>query len=256
MGVKKTQKQFIQEATVAKPHFDYSEFVYKSYHVKGVVKCTKHSNIDGGRFLISPCKILDDNIIGCPHCAKESQRSKMAKSNEQFKLEVLERFPHYDVSDVEYKNSTTRVNIRCPIHGVFKISPVSIIEGNHGCQKCGAESRLENASGWSRTDYINRSNGRNSNLYLIRCFNDQEDFYKIGITYKDVKDRYRSGNMPYKYDIVSVISLSPNQAWDIERNYHTKLKKYKYKPQLKFDGSKLECYTLDVLKEIKFGEII
>ena len=48
----------------------------------------------------------------------------------------------YDYSKVEYVNSTTPVEIICPVHGSFFQTPKSHLRGN-GCKKCGYESNSE-----------------------------------------------------------------------------------------------------------------
>ena len=46
---------------------------------------------------------------------------------------------NYDYSKVEYKNTTTKVIIICPIHNEFQITPHQLLKGS-GCQKCGGIS--------------------------------------------------------------------------------------------------------------------
>jgi len=77
-------------------------------------------------------------------------------------------------------------------------------------------------------------------VYKIRLFNDNENFYKIGITTKDIKTRFRS--FPYNYEVLEIISINLYDAYVIEQETHNHLKEYKYKPQIKFGGSN-ECFT-------------
>ena len=42
----------------------------------------------------------------------------------------------YDYSLVDYKNSTIKVKIICPIHGIFEQVPNNHLS-NCGCKKCG-----------------------------------------------------------------------------------------------------------------------
>lgn len=44
----------------------------------------------------------------------------------------------YDYSAVEYVNSSTKVKIICPIHGVFEQTPNKHLAGQ-GCKVCGRE---------------------------------------------------------------------------------------------------------------------
>ena len=42
----------------------------------------------------------------------------------------------YDYSKVVYKNSQTKIEIICPIHGSFFQKPNNHIHGKKGCTKC------------------------------------------------------------------------------------------------------------------------
>lgn len=77
-------------------------------------------------------------------------------------------------------------------------------------------------------------------VYKIRLFNNNESFYKVGITTKDIKIRFRS--FPYDYEVLEIISINLYDAYIIEQEIHNHLKEYKYKPQIKFGGN-TECFT-------------
>lgn len=47
----------------------------------------------------------------------------------------------YDYSNVDYRGSILKVQIRCPIHGSFMKSPNNHISGKQGCPKCSKNSR-------------------------------------------------------------------------------------------------------------------
>jgi hypothetical protein len=77
-------------------------------------------------------------------------------------------------------------------------------------------------------------------IYKIRLFNSNESFYKVGITTKDIKIRFRS--FPYSYEVLEIISINLYDAYIMEQEIHNQLKEYKYKPQIKFGGN-TECFT-------------
>ena len=61
----------------------------------------------------------------------------MRKTQEQFIKEVTELWKNkYDFSQSIYVTRKTKIDVICPIHGLFQIAPGSLLEG-HGCQKCG-----------------------------------------------------------------------------------------------------------------------
>ena len=70
------------------------------------------------------------------------------EKRQQFLKEFIEKGTQlhngkYDYSNVDYINSRTKVNIICPIHGVFEQKADSHIRGN-GCRLCGLESENHN----------------------------------------------------------------------------------------------------------------
>jgi hypothetical protein len=47
----------------------------------------------------------------------------------------------YDYSKTLYVNMTTKIDVLCPHHGEFKISPLKHLYEKQGCPTCGASSR-------------------------------------------------------------------------------------------------------------------
>jgi very-short-patch-repair endonuclease len=75
----------------------------------------------------------------------------------------------YDYSLVEYVNSTTKIKIICPIHGIFEQSP-----GNHtrgqGCPRCAG------VKGNTKEDFVKKANIIHSNKYdysLVEYINNK-----------------------------------------------------------------------------------
>lgn len=76
---------------------------------------------------------------GCPECGIEGIKERLYYTQE----EILERFREihgdkYDYSPVRYVNTSTKVKILCPKHGIFEQYPRSHLSG-YGCYKCGRE---------------------------------------------------------------------------------------------------------------------
>lgn len=88
-------------------------------------------------------------------------------------------------------------------------------------------------------------------LYVIKCFNNFEIFYKIGITSRSVRQRYpTSETMPYNYEIIQEIQDIPENIYNLEIQLKRLLKQFHYIPQVYFRGSKTECFTIPIyLKE-------
>lgn len=97
---------------------------------------------------------------------------------------------------------------------------------------------------------ISEKNGK-SILYVIRCFNDEENFYKVGVT--TLSDNSRFYGIPYDIEIIIMYECKNSGfVYDLER----KIKKLdkKYVPLIDFCG-KSECKVsveniLDFLENI------
>lgn len=80
-------------------------------------------------------------------------------------------------------------------------------------------------------------------IYLIRCINDSESFYKVGITGNTISRRYGtsiggSRAMPYFYDVLIDEVIDFNEALNIEDIICSEFESHK--PLIKFGGY-LEC---------------
>lgn len=74
----------------------------------------------------------------------------------------------YDYSESEYKNSTTKVKINCPKHGVFYQLPFGHMSGK-GCKKCGIEKAANNRR-TNRDDFIKKSKAIHGERYCYSKF--------------------------------------------------------------------------------------
>ena len=146
----------------------------------------------------------------------------------------------YNYSEFDYIDSYTKSKIICPIHGVFKQTSNTHLDGS-GCPSCG---KIQ--SGFSLTLFKNRCNKNNNGVgifYIIKCFNETEEFYKIGITSKSIKQRYSNkSRMPYKYIITQEIQDTPENIFKLENIIKKYFLKFKYEPLFKFHGSSTECF--------------
>ena len=77
-------------------------------------------------------------------------------------------------------------------------------------------------------------------LYKIKLFNNNECFYKIGITTTSINNRLRQ--IPYTAEIIELINTNLYDGYYQEQKLHEELYQFKYQPQIKF-GGKNECFT-------------
>lgn len=64
----------------------------------------------------------------------------------------------YDYSLVEYKNMKTKVDIICPVHGIFKQTPNNHLQG-YKCKYCKGKLKL------TTSEFINRASKKHNNIY-------------------------------------------------------------------------------------------
>lgn len=150
----------------------------------------------------------------------------------------------YDYSKTVYINTKTPIIIKCnTCNEEFLQKPVNHLQGRGcTCLKCG----------YTKTDWINVCNKANSNplLYILKVYNDNENFIKIGITKNKLKTRFKGKlEMPYNYESLYIKYGTSDFVWNLEKLLHSKLKRYHYIPKLNFNG-KNECFKLDCLDVI------
>lgn len=102
------------------------------------------------------------------------------------------------------------------------------------------------SKGQQRTAFINSAilNGGQPIFYLIKCWNNEESFYKLGITMNSILTRYGSVRaMPYEWEILLELPDTAEAVYDMEVGFKTDMEQYHYSPQISFNGSKTECYN-------------
>jgi hypothetical protein len=156
----------------------------------------------------------------------------------------------YDYSLVNYINNNTKVIIKS-IYQTFEISPASHLQGK-GCSILGRErttkyNQNNPLSSYRDSEWIKKAlkskNFDSFKVYIIKCWNKNETFYKVGKTFMTVKQRFNNKkSMPYNYQIIKeIISDNGKYICEFEHGLQTKYKDYKYKPLVKFPGI-TECY--------------
>lgn len=232
MGRKLTTQEFIVKAKETHgDRYEYSSCIYESTYKKVVITCKKHGDFE---------QIPNSHITGkgCAKCGVESKNKKSTPSTE----ETIGKFikvhgDKYDYSKYIHTSTSTKGVVICREHGDFKQTPKNHL-GGQGCPKCTRKY------GWSRSEYVEKAKERLCTFYTIRCFNEHEEFFKVGITMEGTKKRYKTKRrMPYAYEIISEVKGEAGFIWDLEVQEKRKLKDFKYQPKIKFDGSKTECFT-------------
>lgn len=240
---KSTTSEFINKAKVRHGEtYDYSLVDYKSIKENVTIICNTH-----GVFEIGASNHLDGK--GCQLCG----RLKSSTARQLTESEVIRRFEsihhdRYDYSLVNYKGDAhDHVDIICSDHGVFAQSYANHYSGK-GCPSCAKEYSPRLRSGFIKS-YIDKNY---ASLYLLRCFNDEENFYKIGITTKPLVRRFGGKSaMPYSYETLHLFLADGESVWNLEKVLHRSYKSVKYIPNLSFGGM-YECFSdIDVTDYVK-----
>lgn len=229
----KDNETFIGEAVVVHgDRYDYSDVNYTSSAKPVSILCRIH-----GEFRQKPSNHLSGQ--GCPQCAIDASSKRYCLGVDEFiRRSSLLHDNKYDYSFVKYVTNNTKVDIVCPIHGVFSQAPAHHMNGC-GCTECG-----NFLSSMKREEWVKKSNNKLGIFYIIRCFNENESFFKYGITFNTLKSRYSNKKrMPYEYEIVRLImSSDKGYIWDLEKRFGRLKRPKRYSPLIKFQGYFYECF--------------
>ena len=132
MGKQLTTEQFIEKARLVHgDKYDYSKSVYGGKDKKVCIICPEH-----GEFWQTPHNHCQGQ--NCPLCALENK----ANTTEQF-IEAARKIhgDRYDYSMTKYNDSKTKVEIICPVHGVFYQRPDIHLSGSI-CPVCVREAKM------------------------------------------------------------------------------------------------------------------
>ena len=235
-------KEFIEKANnIYNNKYDYSKCYFSNQKETITVICPMHGefSIKRANNHIAPSKLQE-----CPKCTKYA--SDITKKDNEYFIEKAKSIhkDKYDYSLVDYKRTHDKVKIICSEHGVFEQTPSNHYK--YGCKSCGriiaANKSKGKTSHFTSEGFTTIAKGRECSFYILKCFNEEETFYKIGITSLDVQSRYkRQRDMPYNYEIILEEKGVAEYIWSKENEYKRRLTDL-YMPKLKFNGCKTECF--------------
>ena len=204
----KTQEEFLTEAKkVHDEKYDYSLVDYTHSAKKVSIICPKH-----GTFKQTPGSHLSGR--GCRKCSKTA-----IKPTEVFIEESKKLFPDRDYSytRTDYKGNKLKLIITCNKegHGDFLIKPNSHLTSKSGCPKC---AKLGRRGYWTKEHFASRCKKGFGTFYIIKVYSESEEFIKIGITSRTVKQRYCDQKIKnYNYQIIKVFENDPGLCYDLEK---------------------------------------
>lgn len=226
-----TTDTFVKDANI-KHNFKYTYAKTKYIHnqTKIIITCKEH-----GDFEQKPLEHLIRKV-GCKKCAKCYSYT----TNEFIEKASKIHSNRYEYSKSVYSTTMRKLIITCKVHGDFNQTPNEHLAGR-GCKQC---ANLKN--GFTKDKFIEtaKAGGYNAaTLYILKCSNEHEEFYKIGITLQTISKRYSGKKMPYNYEIIQEIKDIPENIWEAEKQLHLVNKEFHYIPSIKFGGSLKECFS-------------
>lgn len=230
LNKKTTQEFIIDSKAVHGELYDYSKSEYKNSKTLVTIICKTH-----GEFLQLPN--CHTNVKqGCPKCINTYKLD--TKSYIEKATDLHSNFYSYD--KLKYINSRKKVVITCPIHGDFLQNPSSHLQ-KVGCPTCSqgyysmkrAERHKEK---WENVPAI---------LYFLKIITEDEEFYKVGLTKKTIKDRFKKDE--FKIEIIKEYNTNLYQACILESVIIEENRQYSYKPKNVFGGY-TECFYKNILE--------
>jgi len=230
--------EFIRRSTIAhNGKYDYSKSIFTTSNEKIIVTCPIHGDITQNAG-------VHMRGHGCKKCAMD-----FIALNQTYCKDDIIRIGRevwgdlFDYSEIEYTYAKNKCKIKCNTCGDFFYQRIGchLNKKQTGCPNC------KNNRGFRRSQWVNFCNKKSCSeptMYIIRAFNDNEEFMKIGITSTTIFSRFHS--FPYEYEVIKSISGSPAFVFDKEKELHKLYCDFKYVPKLKFDGV-TECFSLDIL---------
>lgn len=242
-----TTEEFISKARCKHgDRYNYSKVHNPKSSDKVIIRCKEHGEFS------QEVNAHYNKGQGCPECGKLlfKENAKAKYSTEWLVSKSKDVHGNkYDYSDVEYIKNNVPVFIACSAHGIFSQEPRAHLAGT-GCPECAkANNNYWSYSGWTKAGEES-SYFDGFKVYVVRCFNEAEEFYKIGKTYNPVWLRFSRGQLPYSYEVLTVIEGSGDFICKLEEELLKMNYGYRYTPNLEFAGSK-ECFSsLEGIKDI------
>lgn len=222
--------------------YSYPNFIYEGNTTPIKIQCPTH-----GIFEQTPKSHKKGH--GCPACAEEQRiTSKQTKVGSVLKRLKKVHGEKYDYSCLEQpRNMHEKIKIICPKHGVFEQSIAGHLSGR-GCRKCAYDRVAEK----SRVEY--GSDCETLKFYLVRLYDENDEFLKIGIT-KNTPE-YRLRQCGYNIEVIKVIEDDPDKIIELEELIIETLSDVRYRiHHLKeaISNGWTECFRLKDLGKIKLA---
>lgn len=237
-GVAKLDIETVVKRTLEiNPDMEILDKEYRGNKSKLKIRCLK----DGHIFYSSWASISKGRK--CPKCAK-----KMRLNIDIVKENLSKISPEIEIISNEYKNNTTKIKCRCKNGGHIWDSTWRDLQMGYGCNICNSGYLSLKRAERNKKSWIKQQ----AELYFVRCYNDDENFLKVGVTRKTIEQRFRGSNMPYSYEIIDSIEDNFYNIVRLEKIILGEIDKFvtNYVPNIKFGGH-TECFDISGLNYVK-----
>lgn len=220
-----TLDKFVARAiAVHGDRYDYSKVEYTTNKAKVDVVCHLH-----GVFTITPNSHLCG--IGCRPCGY----AENAVGTDEFVRRATARHGNkYVYDNVVYQRIDKKVDIVCPVHGIFKQTPQAHLNGT-GCPHC---AKMNRQGGFSEEYFLVNPQRKyvKGLLYVVRLYDETEDFVKVGITTQTVHKRFSGNRSVYACDVIHEETMTIYDAFCTEQRLLTHFAPLRYIPRFRFAG--------------------
>lgn len=150
----------------------------------------------------------------------------------------------YDLLSYEYRVDVSVIQSIIKDFGLFSyddkyfgsISVSKRIDARNEKSKTASENAYKR---WGKLE--SREKAVNCIFYVIRIYNQDEEFVKCGITTESISRRFSGKLNGYEYEVLYSIQLSVEDAISLENEIENNFDKHE--PKIKFAGN-LECYNI------------
>lgn len=239
----KTHEQFLEELFIKNEWYRAGDFIVKDTYITCKDKLllgTKYGDV----------RVRASHLLNGLKFTIESSLNK----NEFARNRIIEVHGDiFDLSKLDYTRSRDNIIIGCNIHGFIPVKFNNLTQ-SRGCPKCGVDllkEQVKSNGGWEYSRWeeeaLKSEYFESFKVYVIKCWNEEEEFYKIGKTFTSVNKRMKGINensvMPYKWAVVKLYTLeSARDTCKLEVDCKNVLKDYSYTPKIHFSGYR-ECYS-------------
>ena len=180
---------------------------------------------------------------GCPECAKLETARKNTRTYEDVKNLMNNKGFTLLTPKEEYTNTEMKVTLQCIEHGhIWSPKVCSIVSGS-GCPDC---AKLNHPGTYTIGNAEKNKKlwlTQPTNVYILKCWDSTEEFYKIGITKYTTNTRFSGAYaLPYDKEQLYYIKLNKYIATYLEKTLHEHFNPYRIIPNKYFPGY-TECFA-------------